>query len=58
MSYFKAKMHQIRCWLGSDTDSAGEAYSAFPNLLASKGRWRRTGGKGKGGEKGGAGTYF
>jgi len=34
MSYFKAKMHQIRLRLGSAPDPAGRAYSAPPGPLA------------------------
>ena len=34
MSDFKAKMHQIRFWLGSAPDRTGGAYSAPPDLLA------------------------
>jgi len=34
VSYFKAKMHQIRFRLGSAPDPAGGAYSVPPYLLA------------------------
>ena len=57
MSDFKAKMHQIRFWLGSAPDPAGGAYSGPPDPLAgfkgltSKGR----GGEGRGGERKGEG---
>ena len=34
MSYFKAKMHQIRFQLGLCPDSAGGAYSALSDPLA------------------------
>jgi len=34
MSYFKAKMHQIRFRQGAAPDPAGGAYSATPDSLA------------------------
>jgi len=55
MSYFKAKMHQIRLRCGSAPDLAGEADSAPPDPLAgfkgptSKGKaGKEKGGEGKG----------
>jgi len=58
MSYFKAKMHQIRFQLGLCPRTRWGAYSAPPDLsldlrgLTSKGRGERTGEKGKGGGEG------
>ena len=47
MSYFKAKMHQIRFRMGSAPDPAGGAYSAPPEPLAG---FKGPTSKGKGGE--------
>jgi len=65
MSYFIAKMHQIRFRLRLRPDPAGRVYNApqttyldLRGLLLREGRGGRTGGKGNGGEKGGEGTYF
>jgi len=64
MSYFTAKMHQIRFRLSSAPSPAGGAYSAPPDPLAgfkgptSKGRegegkgWDGTGGEGRDGRGG------
>jgi len=55
MSYFKAKMYQIRFRLGLCPDPAGEAYNTLPDPLAGfkgstckEGMGGRTGGKGEG----------
>ena len=58
MSDFKAKMHQIRFWLGLHPDPAGEAYSAPPDLVAAVKRayFKGRGGEGEGREgRGGRG---
>jgi len=48
MSYFKAKMHQIRLWLGLCLRPAAGAYSAPPCPLAGfKGLLIREGEEGK-----------
>ena len=52
MSYFKAKMHQIRIWLGLRPKPRWEAYSAPLDLLAGfKGSTSNSLRKGKRGEK-------
>ena len=52
MTDFKAKMHQIRFWLGLRPDPAGGAYSVPPDPLAGFGGLLLRRGKGKGGEGG------
>jgi len=52
MSYFKAKMHQIRFRLGLRPNPAGGAYSAPPNPLAGfKGPTSKGKGRGKEGKE-------
>jgi len=51
MSDFKAKMHQIRFWLGSAPDRTGGAYSAPPDLLAGFKGPTSKGGEGSGGDR-------
>jgi len=61
MPYFKAKMHQIRFWLGLRPRPPGVAYSAPPDPLTgfkgptSKGRAGEGRGTWEGGRKGGKG---
>jgi len=58
MSYFKAKIHQIRFWLGQLTALRQTPSWISADLIPREGRGGRTGGKGRKEGEGRGGTYF